>query len=145
MPDFFLDTAYAIALISETDDFHDQALILASYIEENQIRLVTTRAILLEIGNALSKFRYRTAAVQLLDALENDISVEITPLSELLYKEALWLYRERSDKEWGLIDCISCLVMKKRGIYQALTTDEHFRQMGFQVLMRDLPFDTKIK
>ncbi|TVR65516.1 MAG: hypothetical protein EA420_02900, partial [Candidatus Competibacteraceae bacterium] len=78
-------------------------------------------------------------------ALENDISVEITPLSELLYKEALWLYRERSDKEWGLIDCISCLVMKKKGIYQALTTDEHFRQMGFQVLMRDLPFDKKIK
>ena len=143
MPEFFLDTAYAIALISETDDFHDQALILASYIEENQIHLVTTRAILLEIGNALSKFRYRAAAVQLLNALENDVSVEITPLSEPLYKEALRLYRERSDKEWGLIDCISYLVMKRKGIYQALTTDEHFRQMGFQVLLRDLPFDMK--
>ena len=143
MTEFFLDTAYAIALISETDDFHYQALALASYIEENQVNLITTHAILLEIGNTLSKFRYRTAAVQLLDALENDVSVEITPLSEPLYKEALRLYRERSDKEWGLVDCISYLVMKRRGIYQALTTDEHFRQMGFQVLMRDLPFDIK--
>ena len=143
MTEVFLDTAYAIALISETDDFHDRALALASYLEENQIHLVTTRAILLEIGNALSKVRYRSAAIQLLDALENDVTVEIMPISEPLYKEALQLYRERSDKEWGLIDCISYLVMKRKGIYQALTTDEHFRQMGFHVLMRDLPFDMK--
>jgi hypothetical protein len=33
--------------------------------------------------------------------------------------------------------------MKKKVIYQVLTTDEHFRQMGFQVLMRDLPIDIK--
>jgi predicted nucleic acid-binding protein len=143
MTEIFLDTAYAIALISETDDFHDRALALASYLEENQAYLVTTYPILLEIGNALSKLRYRAAAVQLLDALENDVSVEVTPLSEQLYKEAFQLYRERSDKEWGLIDCISYIVMKKKRIYQALTTDEHFRQMGFQVLMRDLPFDMK--
>ena len=143
MTEIFLDTAYAIALISETDDFHDRALALASYLEENQAHLVTTCPILLEIGNALSKLRYRAAAVQLLDALENDVSVEVTPLSEQLYKEAFQLYRGRSDKEWGLIDCISYMVMKKKRIYQALTTDEHFRQMGFQILMRDLPFDMK--
>jgi predicted nucleic acid-binding protein len=143
MTEIFLDTAYAIALISESDDFHDRALALADYIEENQVYLVTTRAILLEIGNALSKLRYRTAAIQPLDALENDVSVEITPLSEQLYSEALQIYRERSDKEWGLIDCVSYLVMKKKVIYQVLTTDEHFRQVGFQVLMRDLPIDIK--
>jgi predicted nucleic acid-binding protein len=84
MTEIFLDTAYAIALISETDDFHDRALALASYLEENQAYLVTTYPILLEIGNALSKLRYRAAAVQLLDALENDVSVEVTPLSEQL-------------------------------------------------------------
>jgi predicted nucleic acid-binding protein len=69
--------------------------------------------------------------------------VKLCTNAEQLYKEAFQLYRERSDKEWGLIDCISYIVMKKKRIYQALTTDEHFRQMGFQVLMRDLPFDMK--
>jgi len=35
-------------------------------------RLVTTQAVLLEIGNALSKQRYRYAAVMLLQALNAD-------------------------------------------------------------------------
>ncbi|HNB54909.1 MAG TPA: hypothetical protein PLR93_10055 [Anaerolineales bacterium] len=51
----FLDTAYAIALSVETDAHHQQAETLAETLEENQTYLVTTRAVLLEIGNALSK------------------------------------------------------------------------------------------
>lgn len=62
------------------------------------------RAVLLEIGNALSKQRHREAAIRLLDALEADPNVEIIPLSEQLYARALQLYRERPDKEWGLTD-----------------------------------------
>ncbi|MDQ5909776.1 MAG: hypothetical protein QG599_1871 [Pseudomonadota bacterium] len=43
MKPVFLDTAYAKALKSEKDDFHDRALALADYLEENQVPLVTTR------------------------------------------------------------------------------------------------------
>jgi predicted nucleic acid-binding protein len=46
------------------------------------------------------------------------------------------LYRERPDKEWALTDCVSFIVMEDRGISEALTTDEHFHQAGFQALMR---------
>jgi predicted nucleic acid-binding protein len=35
-----------------------------------------------------------------------------------------------------LTDCVSFIVMEDRGINEALTTDEHFQQAGFQVLMR---------
>jgi uncharacterized DUF497 family protein len=38
--------------------------------------LVTTQAILLEIGNSLSKQKYRAAAIQLLESLETDPSIE---------------------------------------------------------------------
>jgi len=98
---------------------------------------VTTRAVLLEIGNALSKQRYRQAAVKLLVALEADPNVEIVPLSDRLYIHALQLYRERPDKEWGMVDCISFIVMEDREILEALTTDNHFQQAGFRVLLRD--------
>ena len=47
------------------------------------------------------------------------------------------LYRERPDKEWGLTDCISFVVMQERGISAALTADEHFQQAGFRALMRE--------
>ena len=90
----------------------------------------------MEIGNALSKLRFRHAAVKLLESLESDPSVEIVPFSEELYQKAFTLFRERPDKEWGLIDCVSFVVMQERGIVAALTTDDHYRQMGFTALMR---------
>ena len=132
----FLDTAYAIALSSPNDLFHQRALQLADELKSSGTRLVTTRAILLEIGNALSKLRHRRAAVALLDSLEIDPHVEIIPLSEQLCTRASQLYRERPDKEWALTDCVSFIVMEDRGINEALTTDEHFQQAGFQALMR---------
>jgi uncharacterized protein len=133
----FLDTAYAIALSSAKDLFHQTALLLADQIDAAGIRLVTTRAVLLEIGNALSKQRYREAAFRLLYALETDPNVEILPLTESLYARALQLYQERPDKDWGLTDCVSFIVMQDHGMMEALTTDEHFQQAGFQALMRE--------
>lgn len=135
----FLDTAYAIALASPNDLFHQRAIELADQIEKEQTRIVTTRAILLEIGNALSKQRYRDAAIRLLNALETDPRIEIIPFSEQLYDQALHLYRERPDKEWGLTDCTSFVTMQNRSITESLTTDEHFQQAGFRALMREKP------
>lgn len=99
--------------------------------------MVTTRAVLLEIGNALASQRFRTAAVQLLDALEADPAVGIAPLTDNLYTQALTLYRSRPDKEWGLIDCLSFVVMHERKLTDALTADQHFEQAGFQALLRE--------
>src|SRR6185295_6301367 len=103
--------------------------------EAANTHFVTSRAILLEIGNALSKLRHRTAAISLLTALENDSKVEIVPLSEDLYQRALAIYRDRVDKEWGLIDCVSFVVMKDEGLTEALTADTHFQQAGFHILL----------
>ena len=80
----FLDTAYAIALSVPADLFHARAAALADQLEVTGTRLVTTRAVMLEIGNALSKQYYRHAAVKLLQSLEADPNVEIVPLSENL-------------------------------------------------------------
>jgi hypothetical protein len=41
-------------------------------------------------------------------------------------------------KEWGLTDCISFVVMEARGIRDALTADEHFKQAGFRPLLREV-------
>ncbi len=132
----FLDAAYAIALASSRDEFHEKAVQLAGVIRSEGTKLVTTRAVILEIGNALSKQRYRTPAVKLLEALETDANVGIVALTETLYEQAFRLFRERMDKEWGIIDCISFVVMRERKILSALTTDEHFQQAGFRALLR---------
>jgi len=50
----FLDTAYVIALSASIDNFHNRAVYLAELLEAARTRLVTTQAVTLEIGNALS-------------------------------------------------------------------------------------------
>ena len=64
-PEYFLDTAFAIALVSKSDVFHQDAIELAKSLKTTRARLVTTRAVFLEIGNALSKQRYREGAADL--------------------------------------------------------------------------------
>lgn len=131
----FLDTSYAVALSSRTDENYQRARDLAQELDASGTYLITTRAILLEIGNALAKARHREAAIKLLSALENDAKVEIVPASDELYRRALNVYRDRADKEWGLIDCMSFVVMNDQGLTDALTADNHFRQAGFRVLL----------
>ncbi len=135
MTEVFLDTSFAIALSSVTDRHHSQALAIAADLTRRKTKLVTTQAILLELGNALSKARYRQAAIQLLTALETDPNVTIVPLTPQLYSRAFELFKTRLDKEWGLVDCISFTVMRDRNITDALTADEHFSQAGFRRLL----------
>jgi predicted nucleic acid-binding protein len=131
----FLDSAYAIALSVSNDFYHERAVLLADQLEAEKTHLVTTHAVMLEIGNALSKQRYRRAAVELLQSLEIDPQVEVVPLTKDLYAQALQFYRRRTDKEWGLTDCVSFVVMQERKIAEALTTDEHFQQAGLRALL----------
>ncbi len=42
-------------------------------------------------------------------------------------------FRHR-DKSYSFTDCTSFVVMKELKLKQVLTTDRHFRQMGFEVL-----------
>lgn len=136
MVELFLDTSYAIALSCPSDQYHARAVALARQIEAQQRRFLTTRAVMLEIGNALAKPRYRAAAVRLLQAMEQDPAVEIVALSEERYARALRLYRERPE-ERGLTDCVSFVVMQERGLMEALSADEHVRQAGYRALLLD--------
>jgi uncharacterized protein len=133
----FLDTAFALALANRNDQLHPGAERLAARLEADRTRIVTSRAVILEIGNTLGKLRYRSAGIRLLVSLEADQNVEIVPLTDELYGRAFRLYRERLDKEWGLTDCISFIIMQDRGLTEALTPDKHFEQAGYRALLHD--------
>ena len=52
-----------------------------------------------------------------------------------LFRKAFELYKSHSDKLWGLIDCVSFVVMRELIINDALTFDRHFEQAGFNILI----------
>ena len=132
----FLDTGYVIALSSPRDRYHDCALQWEHRIRADSVPVVTTRAVQLEIGAALSRLAYRAAAAAILQAFERDAGITVVSLDDQVYGRALALFASRPDKEWSLTDCVSFVVMGERGITKALTPDAHFAQAGFEVLLQ---------
>lgn len=125
----FVDTGYIIALVNENDNHHRQALILAE--RYSGYSLVTTDAILLEAGNALSRIARRQCS-QLIHAFQEAEEMTLVHMNPILFKQALNLFDRYQDKTWGLVDCLSFVVMREMQITAALTFDHHFAQAGFR-------------
>jgi hypothetical protein len=136
MTEVFLDTSFAIAVTVPTDRFHKKAMRLARDLRNSRVMIVTTHAILAEIGDSFSRPPYRLAATQLLRALQRDSGVLVLPVDSDLFSRGHQLFIDRPDKTWGLTDCISFALMQERRIRDALTADQHFEQAGFVALLR---------
>ena len=128
----FIDTGYILALVNTADQYHSQARLVAGQVRPP---FITTEAVLIEVGNALSRLRWRQLGVTTLTALRQDDNIRVTPIDTALFEQAVTLYSERPDKEWGLTDCLSFVVTASQGITRALTTDRHFEQAGFQNIL----------
>lgn len=74
--------------------------------------------------------------VDLLADLRSDNRVTILPPTTPGLEEGLALYGRRADEDWSVTDCIPFVVMEQQGLREAFTTDHHFAQAGFQVLLR---------
>jgi predicted nucleic acid-binding protein len=100
-----------------------------------EIRKVTSEFILLELCDGLAKLRYRELAVQVVELLRRDKLFQIVPATGELLQTAWDLYRSRTDKEWGLTDCTSFVIMQRFDLDTALSADRHFEQAGYKALL----------
>jgi predicted nucleic acid-binding protein len=41
-----------------------------------------------------------------------------------------------ADKDWGFVDCTSIVLAKFLGIKDVFSTDHHFEQAGFTILLK---------
>lgn len=119
--------------MSRRDAWHTAA---ARAFDELSAGIVTTEYVLLELGALMSRGYARAVFATFVERLRLDPLVEIIPASTAFFDEGLTLFVARPDKEWSLTDCISFVVMQKLGLGEALTTDRHFEQAGFSILLR---------
>lgn len=129
MRTIFLDTSYLLVLIRKKDARHGDALIAST---SHPGPFITTDLVLVEFANCLSTPPYRETAVAIIEKIRLDSNTKVVPFDSEGMGKALALYKERSDKAWGLVDCFSFVVMKERRLKVALCFDEHFRQAGFE-------------
>jgi len=129
----FIDTAFVVALVNQKDQYHKQALILSQEYENTP--MIITEAILLEIGNALAK-DFKHEAVDIINAFQSSDEVITIEQNTQLFQKGFEMYEKYQDKDWGIVDCISFVAMRENNVTDALTLDDHFKQAGFNILMR---------
>jgi uncharacterized protein len=133
MPAAFVDTGYIIGLFRRDDRYHANCARWAERLRRERWILVTTAAIIAEIGD---EFRSNWPLIRrFMIALRTDPSIDIVAVTPDLACEAIQLRDSRRDKDWGLTDCISFVVMQQRGLTDALSADRHFQQAGFRALL----------
>lgn len=129
----FGDAVYFIGLVNPDDQYHAQAVALS---KAPPGPLLTTEWVLAEVGDALSQPENRIRFHRLIELLRSRDDIEIVSASGASFQRACELHAQRPDKEWSLTDCISFLVMQERGVTQALSSDHHFEQAGFEILLK---------
>jgi predicted nucleic acid-binding protein len=129
---FLADSWFFIANIDRSDDHHLRARRL--YESKLGDVIITHDSILTEVLAFFSAegAAMRAAAARFVRQILRDFRV-VSP-DRALFIRALELYERRLDKQYSLVDCMSMLVMRDRGITTVLTNDHHFSQEGFTLL-----------
>ncbi|MEK6406859.1 MAG: PIN domain-containing protein [Acidobacteriota bacterium] len=134
----FADTSYWVAVMDPRDQWHDQAVAIGKSLENDL--LLTTDEVLIELLAFFSAFdpRMRQYLAEFVrDLLANQTHVDVVEQSRESFLAGLALYEKRPDKSYSLVDCISMQLMKAEGLTDALTSDGHFFQEGFTILLKE--------
>ena len=127
-----LDTSGLPCLHNRAELLHAKARILY-----HAARVRVTHSYVLAEFVALAHARRlpRGAALTFMDDLVENPDIDTVWVDEALHREAMALLRARPDKTYSLCDAVSFVLMRQRHCTEALTTDHHFEQEGFQRLL----------
>lgn len=131
-----LDTSFILALENRDDFYHERAKLLDRELTQKSCVYVIHWGILLEIADGYARVDRRHKGLRLLERFQSEQGYQVDPIDDVVFRDALHLYRKRVDKAWGLTDCVSFILMEREGISEALTADVHFQQAGFVALLR---------
>lgn len=129
-----LDTSGLLCYLHKDEPQHQEAVQL---LHSASKRLLTHSYILAElIALALVRRFPRPAVLAFVMDLLDSPDIETVWVNEHLHREAMQLLIDRQDKTYSLCDAVSFVLMRQRGISEALTTDRHFEQEGFVRLLQ---------
>ena len=125
----FVDTSGWYAYVRADEPAHGA---IRAALERWEGRLVTTYFVFDETVT-LSRMRLGSAhAARIGETLLDPGVVELVRLLPEDFEDAWGLFKKNADKGWSFTDCSSFAVMRRLRLTEAIATDRHFRQAGFE-------------
>lgn len=134
MTALFVDTAGWMACADASDPAHRRACAARDAALEDRVALVTTDFV---VDETLTLLRLRiglAAAEAWWTQVDGSARLRWERITVERFERARGLFFKYRDKDFSFTDCTSFAVMQELRLKRALTTDRHFRQMGFQVV-----------
>ena len=133
----FADTHFWVASLNPKDEWHEQATERERQIGVS-VTVVTTEEVLSEVLNWFAGHGpyIRQAAASMVERIREDPNIRVIPQSSETFAKGFARYRQRLDKRYSLVDCISMVTVNELGITVILTNDHHFEQEGLEILLR---------
>jgi len=132
----FVDTSWFKAFSDPSDDFYKNATKQYKKINKEKINLITTNYILDESYTLIrtkvgyqSSMDFREMLVSLVGTLK---LIRVIPLDE--FKAWEWFIKDWS--RLSFTDCTSFAVMKRVGLEDVATFDQHFTKAGFKIFLK---------
>lgn len=126
----FVDTSAIFALIDSADKHHDRAKTQITALLDGQAVLLTHNYVLLECTSLAQKRLGREIAAAV-EGIAVDFDIDWIDAGQ--HNEAVRRWARRTGTV-SLVDEVSFLVMRERGIDTAFAFDAHFRREGFRTL-----------
>ena len=134
MKGLFVDTSGWVAPVNRGDLFHVTTThALDDWMKQGGL-LVTTDYV---VDETLTHMRMRfglEVAQAWWEQTEHSSRLRWEWVGMARAEKAREMFFHQRDKDYSLTDCTSFVVMKELKLKQALTTDKHFTQAGFQVV-----------
>jgi predicted nucleic acid-binding protein len=128
----FFDTSAIYGYVNLRDPAHNR---IKAFIDNFKGRLVITNYIFDEIITLILYRLGHKIAANVGNILMNSQQIINYRVIEQDQKDGWKLFLMRHDKEYSFTDCISFIVIRKLNIEKCLTTDKHFRQEGFEIVI----------
>lgn len=133
MRKIFLDTGGILATVNNRDALHKKAMEVNKKLELEKVQFIITDYVLVEVCNALSK--HKSLALKALEHLQTSKDINLITITDAIFTKGIEMYKKYSDKDWGLTDITSFIVMQEEVMNEVFTGDHHFEQFGFRTLL----------
>jgi|SRR5438105_1091124 len=131
----FVDTSILYALVDKRDAHHAAARVAVEALLRSNRQLLTTNYIVTEAVNLANARGGAHVALRILELIDRSAGMRLEWIGALRFEETKAYFRKHADRGYSFTDCSSFVLMRELKLTDALSTDRHFQQAGFRVLL----------